>query len=103
MVRRLLEKGFRVVVLDNFSTGRREFMPKSVPFIRGDLKNFSRISVALKKHRVDAVMHFAASSLVGESVEKPLLYYENNVAACIQLLKAMLEAKVTKLIFSSTC
>lgn len=103
MVRKLLETGHRPVVFDNLSTGHRRLVPQNVPLVKGDLKNFKDIRAALKKYKADAVMHFAASALVGESVENPLKYYDNNVSACVQLLKAMKEAKVNKFIFSSTC
>jgi UDP-glucose 4-epimerase len=103
MVRKLMETGHLPVVFDNLSTGHRHFIPKRVPFVKGDLRNFEEIRTALKKHKVDAVMHFAASALVGESVQNPLKYYDNNMTACVQLLKAMQEAKVKKFIFSSTC
>ncbi len=103
MVRKLLEKKHSPVVFDNLSTGHRCLLRKSVPFVKGDLRNFEQIRAALKKYKVGAVMHFAAASLVGESVEKPLKYYDNNVLATITLLKAMQETKVKTLIFSSTC
>ncbi|HHT9138486.1 MAG TPA: UDP-glucose 4-epimerase GalE, partial [Candidatus Wunengus sp. YC60] len=76
--------------------------PEGVSFINGDLRNESDIQKVFKEYRIDAVMHFAASSLVPESMSNPLKYYDNNVLACINLLKAMLENKVTKFIFSST-
>ena len=103
MVRALIEKGHAPAVFDDLSTGHRHFVPKNVPFVQGDLKNFKDIHGALKKHRVPAVMHFAASALVEESVKDPLKYYDNNVAAMVQLLKAMRAHGVERLIFSSTC
>jgi len=103
MVRKLLEKKHSPVVFDNLSTGFRHFVPKNVPFIEGDLRDLKDIRSAFKKHKADAVMHFAAAALVGESVEDPLKYYDNNVTACVQLLRAMQEARVKKFIFSSTC
>lgn len=103
MVRKLLEKKYIPVVFDNLSTGYRRFVPKNVSFVKGDLRNFKDIRATFKRHKIDSVMHFASMALVGESVEKPLKYYENNVLACIILLKAMQEAKVNKFIFSSTC
>ncbi len=103
MVRKLLEKKHRVVVFDNLSTGFKRFIPKNVPFVKGDLREYAEILAALKKHKPDAVMHFAAAALVGESVENPLKYYDNNTVASVQLLKAMKETKVNYFIFSSTC
>ncbi len=103
MVRKLLETGHKPAVFDNLSTGHRRFVPKNVLFIKGDLKNYDDILAGIKKFKPDAVMHFAASALVGESVQKPVMYYDNNVSAAVQLLKAMQVCKVNKLIFSSTC
>ncbi len=103
VVRELLERGYAPVVFDNLSTGHRHFVPKNVPFVKGDLRKAEDIRAAFKKFRVDTVMHFASLALVGESVASPLKYYENNVLACVLLLKAMREAEVKKLIFSSSC
>jgi UDP-glucose 4-epimerase len=103
MVRALIEAGRKPVVFDNLSTGHRRFVPKGVPFVHGDLRRASGILRALRRHRADAVMHFAASALVGESVENPLKYYDNNVLAMVRLLEAMKACRVKKLIFSSTC
>lgn len=102
MVRTLLENGYEPIVFDNLSTGYRIFVPKRVPFIKGDLKNKKDIEDVFKKYKIDAVMHFAASIVVPESVEKPLMYYENNVVSCINLLNVMVERNVKKFIFSST-
>ncbi len=103
MVRKLIEKKHSPVVFDNLSTGHKQLLAKKVPFVKGDLRCFEDISAALKKHKVDAVMHFAAAALVGESVTNPLKYYDNNVSATVQLLKAMQQAKIKYFIFSSTC
>lgn len=102
MVRALLENGYKPVVFDNLSTGYRNFVPKDVPFIKGDLKNKNDIQKVFKKYKIDAVTHFAASIVVPESVEKPLMYYENNVVSCVNLLNAMVGHHVKKLVFSST-
>jgi len=102
MVRTLLAQGYTPVVFDNLSTGHQDFIPEEVTFVKGDLKNFFDICTVFKNKKIEAVMHFAASSLVPESVENPLKYYDNNVLACINLLKAMIENKVNKFIFSST-
>lgn len=103
MVRTLMEENFAPVVFDNLSTGHSEFVPKEVPFIKGDLRNESDIKKIFKQFSVDTVMHFAASALVSESMSNPIKYYDNNVSACINLLKAMLENKIKRFIFSSTC
>lgn len=102
MLRVLLENGLKPVVFDNLSTGYREFVPKGVPFVKGDLRKPDEIKKVFKKYRIDSVMHFAASICVGESVSKPLDYYENNFCATYNLLKAMISAKVNRFIFSST-
>ncbi len=103
MVRMLLEKRHKVVVFDNLSTGHKEFVPKEAVFFKGDLRSIRDVESIFKLYKIDAVMHFAASALVGESVENPLKYYDNNVSACINLLKAMVAHKVNYFIFSSTC
>ena len=103
MVRALMDAGESPVVFDNLSAGHRRLVPKNVPFVKGDLRNFKHICATLKKHKVNAIMHFAAAALVGESMQNPLKYYDNNVLAGVLLLRAMQEAKVKKFIFSSTC
>ncbi|MEI8345178.1 MAG: UDP-glucose 4-epimerase GalE [Candidatus Omnitrophota bacterium] len=103
MVRRLLERGHRVCVFDNLSTGFRGFVPQKAVFFRGDLRHEPHVREFFKRYRVDAVMHFAASCLVGESVANPLKYYENNVSGSANLLHHMCRAKVKNLIISSTC
>jgi UDP-glucose 4-epimerase len=102
MVRKLIEEKHSPVVFDDLSTGHRRFVPAGVPLVQADLKDFASVRRAFSEHKVDAVMHFAAASLVGESVSNPLKYYDNNVAAAVQLVKAMADAGVDKLIFSST-
>ncbi|NYV76387.1 UDP-glucose 4-epimerase GalE, partial [Streptomyces sp. UH6] len=94
----LLEAGHRVVVLDDLSTGFREGVPEGAEFVRADLREAGRHLDA----SFDAVLHFAASSQVGESVVRPEKYWENNVGGSLALLTAMREAGVRKLVFSST-
>lgn len=101
MVRRLLAEGFEVVVLDDLSTGHREAI-EGVELFRVDIRNARLLSDCLSSRSFDAVMHFCASSLVGESVREPLGYYENNVAGTLSLLQAMRQHDVQKLVFSST-
>lgn len=102
MVKTLLEEGIGVVVFDNLSTGHREFVPKKAHFVKGDLRAPSDIEKVFRARRFDAVMHFAASALVGESMLDPLKYYENNVLAFVNLASAMRRHRVKKFIFSST-
>lgn len=103
MVRLLVGSRHEPVIFDNLSTGHRRFIPKEAAFVKGDLQDFSDIRSAFKKFRINAVMHFAACALVGESVANPVKYFENNVNGSLNLLKAMLDEKVRFLIFSSTC
>ena len=102
-VKRLLEGGYDVVVLDNLDRGHRQAVPKEVAFEELDLRQTDAITEVLKRHRIDCVMHFAALAYVGESVTDPLRYYDNNTAGTLSLLQAMHQAAVKKLVFSSTC
>jgi UDP-glucose 4-epimerase len=102
-VKQLRQAGHHVVVLDNFSRGHREAVPKDVPVEELDLVQTEAIANALSYHQIDCVMHFAALAYVGESVEAPLRYYENNTAGTISLLQAMKQANVQRMVFSSTC
>lgn len=101
MVRELLEAGYHVITLDNLSTGHRQAVWGG-EFFRGDLGDTARLeSIFLSRH-IDAVMHFAAFSLVGESMADPIKYYQNNVAATIALINCMLRHGVKRFIFSSS-
>lgn len=104
-VRRLRAEGHHVAVLDNMTPGRghRAAVPKEIPFEEADLQETQRVAGFLRAQKIEAVMHFAALSRVEESVERPLLYYRNNVAGTASLLEAMEAAGVGKIIFSSTC
>jgi UDP-glucose-4-epimerase GalE len=98
--RALTAAGYHPVVYDNFSTGHRSFVMGSL--VPGDLADGSALARAFAQYRFVAVMHFAASSLVGESVADPQKYYLNNVAGTLSLLNAMREAGCDRLVFSST-
>ena len=98
--RALTGAGYHPVVFDNFSTGHRSFVAGSL--VVGDLGDKAALARAFAQHRIVAVMHFAASSLVGESVVDPQKYYSNNVAGTLSLLEAMREAGCDRLVFSST-
>lgn len=93
---------YETVVFDNLSCGHGEFVKWGI-LERGDLGNIDEIREVFKKYPITAVMHFAAFTYVGESVEDPQKYYINNVANTINLLRVMLEFDVKKLVFSSTC
>jgi UDP-glucose 4-epimerase len=101
MVIDLLQAGYEVVVLDNLSRGHRDLLENGV-FIEGDLGDTKLLDSIFSQHQIAAVMHFAAFSLVGESVSKPLDYYRNNVAKTVELLAAMARHNVRCFIFSST-
>lgn len=98
--RALMAAGYLPVVFDNFSTGHRHFV--TGPLVAGDLADKATLAGAFARHRIVAVMHFAASSLVGESVADPQKYYLNNLAGTLSLLEAMREAGCYRLVFSST-
>lgn len=91
-----------VVVLDNLSTGHRWAVDDKAIFVHGDLGDSQVVQQLFDSYRIEAVLHFAAFSLVGESVQDPLKYYENNVVATFNLLKLMKENNISKFIFSST-
>jgi len=102
VVEELLNDGHQVVVYDNLAKGHRQNVPARVPLIESDLIEREKLTAALREHRVEAVIHMAADSLVGESVQKPEKYYRNNVIAGLSLLDAMRDAGVKRLVFSST-
>jgi len=97
----LKKEGYDVVVLDNLSTGHREAV-LDAEFVEGDLGDKNLLAQLFKQHQFDAVMHFAAFTQVGESVNHPAKYYHNNVCNTLNLLDAMLQAKVKNFIFSSS-
>ncbi|TVZ81900.1 UDP-galactose 4-epimerase [Aeribacillus composti] len=101
LVKELVEKE-EVIVLDNLSTGYRRLVDEQAVFVQGDLGNKADLEPIFEKYPIQAVMHFAANSLVGESVVNPLKYYQNNVAATLTLLETMLKYNVKNFIFSST-
>ncbi len=102
-VKRLREGGHNVVVLDNLFRGHREAVPDGVAFEELDIRQTDAVTDALKRHKIECVMHFAALAYVGESVPKPLMYYDNNTGGTVSLLTAMDNAGVKRLVFSSTC
>ncbi len=102
MVKLLLRQGHQVTVFDNFSTGHRDVL-QGADLVEGDLKNAADAARAFAGRQIDAVMHFAASCYVGESVQDPAKYYNNNVVGTLNLLGAMRTAQVQRLVFSSTC
>ncbi len=101
MVKLLAEQGYTVTIFDNLSTGHREAV-KWGTLVQGDLLDIVALDALFKSNQFDAVMHFSAKSLVGESVEKPALYYLNNVIGSYNLLEQMRLHDVDKFVFSST-
>jgi len=101
MVKDLLDADYDVITLDDLSTGHLELLPGG-EFIEGSLGDTVLLDKLFSTHKISAVMHFAAFSLVGESVEKPLKYYRNNMATTAELLDSMIRHKVKRFIFSST-
>ena len=98
----LLNDGHETIVLDNLVKGHRAAVDPRAKFVQADLMDGDALRRALKDNQVEAVIHMAAHSLVGESVEQPSKYYENNVVAGLKLIDAMRECGVLKLVFSST-
>jgi UDP-glucose 4-epimerase len=103
VVRDLADRGNSVIVLDNLSTGHIEAVDKRAIFIQGDVGDPMVLDFIFHTYSIQAVMHFAASCLVGESVVYPLKYYENNVAETVRLLQKMIDHHIKNFIFSSTC
>ncbi len=99
----LLDEGHTVCTFDNLSEGHRAAVDSRAEFIEGDLERIAPIQSALTAFRPDAVMHFAASALVAESMENPSKYFRNNIGNGLNLLDAMVATDVTRLVFSSTC
>lgn len=98
----LLARGDELVVVDDLSTGNRGALFPGVPFVEAALADTARLEAVLREHQPEAVVHFAAASLVGESVADPDKYFANNVEGTLSLLRAMRRAGVGRLVFSST-
>ena len=101
-VHALIEKGEQVVIVDNLQTGHRGALNPKAKFYEGDIRDASVLDKIFTENKVEVVIHFAANSLVGESMEQPLLYFNNNVYGMQVLLEAMVRHGVDKIVFSST-
>jgi UDP-glucose 4-epimerase len=101
VVKELLRQGQRPIVFDNLQTGHRKAI-KKVPFIEGDLSDQQKLKETFQSFQIDAVMHFAADCLVGESVQNPLKYFNNNVKNSLILLEIIEEFGIKKIVFSSS-
>ncbi|WP_373486255.1 UDP-glucose 4-epimerase GalE [Acetobacterium malicum] len=102
VVRVLVERGYEVVVLDNFSTGHPGAVPDESVIVEGDIRDQDFLGQVFENHQIDCVMHFCANSLVGESMEQPIKYYHNNVYGTLCLLETMVAHGVKRFVFSST-
>ncbi|MBT2678795.1 UDP-glucose 4-epimerase GalE [Bacillus sp. ISL-35] len=98
----LLKRGEEVVVIDNLLKGHKKAVLSEAKFFEGDIRDSEFLNQIFMKNQIEAVVHFAADSLVGESVKEPLKYYDNNVGGAISLLRAMTKHNVKKIVFSST-
>jgi UDP-glucose 4-epimerase len=99
---KLISAGHQAVVYDDLSKGHRQAVVKDAEFVKGDVRNGTELRAVLVEQRIDAVIHLAADSLVGESMEQPAKYYSSNVFGGMVLLNALREAKVKRIVFSST-
>jgi UDP-glucose 4-epimerase len=102
-VRRVRSAGHSVVALDNLSRGHREAVPADVPFTDCDVRDTAGVERVLRERSIECVLHFAAFAYVGESVDKPLDYYDNNTRGTLSLIEAVHRAGVRRFVFSSTC
>jgi UDP-glucose 4-epimerase len=98
----LLRAGHQVVVVDDLSSGHRDAVPAGATFVEASVADRIRMGEVLRRHGVEAILHFAARIQVGESVRDPRLYYQGNVAASIALLESALDAQVERFVLSST-
>lgn len=98
----LVDQGYDVVIADNLETGYRSALHKKAKFYQGDIRNREFVDEVFEKEDIEAVIHFAANSLVGESMSNPLKYYDNNLCGTKVLLESMVVHGVDKIVFSST-
>lgn len=101
-VRQLVAKGEEVVIVDNLQTGHRSALNPKAKFYEGDIRDYDLLYKIFTENKIEVVIHFAANSLVGESMKKPLLYFNNNVYGMQVLLESMVKHGTDKIVFSST-
>lgn len=101
-VKKLIRQNYQVSVLDNLLTGHRAAVDKAAKFYEGDIRDKEILAQIIEENQIEAIFHFAASSLVGESVQNPLKYFNNNVVGMENLLEVMRDYHINKIIFSST-
>jgi UDP-glucose 4-epimerase len=97
-----IDQGYKVVILDNLSTGFLEAVPKEAHFIQGDIHDVEKVTEILIKDKIDGVIHFAAKIIVPESIAHPIDYYANNTVGVLNMVEACKRAGVLKFVFSST-
>lgn len=102
-VEHLRARGEEVVVLDNVSRGHREAVDPAIPFYQGDAGDVALVARIAREHTIESCVHFAAFAYVGESVQQPKLYFENNVNQGLALFASLLQAGVRRVVFSSSC
>ncbi|MBF6589585.1 MAG: UDP-glucose 4-epimerase GalE [Ktedonobacterales bacterium] len=102
IVEELIRGGHQPVVYDSFVKGHASALDASVPCVRGDIRETDRLRAALTQHQIEGIIHMAALTEVEESIRQPEQYFENNVAGSVSVFRAMLEAGVKQLVFSST-
>jgi len=102
MVLAALERGEKVVVLDDLSTGNRGLVAEEAVFVEGNAGDQPLVAALIAQHEIDAIIHFAGSIVVSESVEQPLAYYANNTAVARNLIETAVDSGVANFIFSST-
>lgn len=98
----LVKQKHTVVAYDNLSAGHRQAVVRGVKLVEGDIADTEKLRRVLKRHRIEAVMHFAGNILVGDSVRNPGLFYRNNVSGTLLLLETLAELNIRKLVFSSS-
>jgi len=102
-VKKLIEKGNEVLIIDNLSRGFREAVHPEAVFENADILDSGLLMKIFKKYKIDSVIHFAAFAYVGESVVNPEIYYKNNVVGSYNLINALKESSINNIVFSSTC
>ncbi|MDF2633176.1 MAG: UDP-glucose 4-epimerase [Pelosinus sp.] len=101
-VYQLIDRGYEVVVVDNLQTGHKQAVHSKATFYQGDIREKEFLKSVFEKEKINAVVHFAASSMVGESMENPIKYFNNNVYGTQVLLEVMNEFGIKNIVFSST-
>lgn len=101
-VKQLLAAGEDVIVLDNLITGHRKAVDRRARFYQGDIRDFKFLSSVFSQEKVDGIVHFAAFSVVPESMKNPLKYFDNNTCGMVTLLEAMKQFGIKRIVFSST-